>query len=444
MSIFDSFRSWAGSRGGDAERSGGRSGAVGKRTLVEAELGRGRRRDAGRDGRGDGQDARDDVIDVPGHSPIPIRALERFLHDPMALADLPPVVLGAIATHFRAPQTLLFGPLPMLVHWILERLRPAPATRPGAPATTTTTPTTPSPTPASSETGDEDDESRHDLLARISAERRRLLPTVEAEHTPDGRLRAQQAMIDALAPLLDRAATFPADTRWEHPDRGVVDDVLAAVQLRGAMHAHSRLGDQNAETEARKQAGLPEGQWCGAFAFTHASSAGLDRDLAGDTLSTGPGQGLDNLFTYKDARRWIWTGADWRGTREYHEERGSVRRFSLVPASPDPASLDIRPGDIVLKDNARGTFADHITTCATYDASTGRLTTVGGNEGSGTLNKAGVGEGTVDIGANPAAQTVAEGGRKPTRVFAVGRWSLVDFEDHVFSTSRTRPTQPPR
>ncbi len=431
MGLYEGLRSWTGWGGSDR---GGSSGAAGKRTLVGTELGHVRRSE--RAAAGDLEPSTPPslgggVIDVPGLGPIPIMAIEQLLRDPNALASIDPETLRAIGKAMQVPIWILIGPLPFLVDWLLERLKNKGANPPAPP----TPPTPPGPTPGA--------ESRHDLLAKISAERRRLLPSVESEHTPDGRIKAQLAMLEVLSPLLDKAAAFPADTRYEHPDRQIQDDVLAAVQLRAAMQAHSRLGDKNAEAEARKQSGLAKGQWCGAFAYAHASGAGLDSDFAGDAMSTGPNQGLDNLFGYKDPRRWIWTGAEWKNTHEYHNDRGSVRHFTLVPANPSPSSLDIRPGDVVLKDNYRGTFADHITTCAAYDPSTGMLTTIGGNEGSNTPGGAGVGEGTMNIGANPTPQDDQALKGKPTRIYAIGRWSVADFEDHVFSTSPTKPTQAP-
>lgn len=325
---------------------------------------------------------------------------------------------------------VLAGPAE-LIRWLIERYAKKNKEMPPEPNPKPPTPNDP-------------DARRHDLLRRIADRHRTGAAALAIEHTTERRVEGQRALAAALTPLLDEAMAFPADRRFQHPEHDVRNQVRAAVQLRAAVRALSREGDRGAEAEARRSAGLGSGQWCGAFAFAHASDAGLDSDFSPDALSTGPNQGLDNLFTYRDSHRWAWTGEEWIATKAFHTTRGSLRSFTLIPEHPDPASIDIQPGDIVLKDNAKGTFADHITTCASYDPATGLLTTVGGNEGRGTKNASGVGVSTFDVSKNGAPQTVAPGQKKVTRIYAVGRWSLVDFEDHQFSASTSKPTQPPK
>jgi hypothetical protein len=96
-----------------------------------------------------------------------------------------------------------------------------------------------------------------------------------------------------------------------------------------------------------------------------------------------------------------------------------------------PDGLDIQPGDIVLIDNARGTFADHITLCRSYDPSTGELETIAGNEGA-KPGKVAASAQPRDLNQNPRAQTVGERDSKPSRVYAYGRFSVVDYEVHPY------------
>lgn len=103
-----------------------------------------------------------------------------------------------------------------------------------------------------------------------------------------------------------------------------------------------------------------------------------------------------------------------------------------------PSGLDIQPGDIVLIDNFRGTFADHITQCRSYDSATGQLETIGGNEGS-SPGRIAASPRARNLNDNPAAQTVA-GDNKPSRVYAYGRFSIVDYE--VYTYLPTMPRDP--
>jgi hypothetical protein len=130
---------------------------------------------------------------------------------------------------------------------------------------------------------------------------------------------------------------------------------------------------------------------------------------------------------------------------EHHSDRGSPRTLVRLPQTPTPVTpgsvhaprgLDIQPGDIVLIDNFRGTFADHITQCRSYDSATGQLETIAGNEGS-SPGQVSASATPRDLNANPAAQTVT-GYDKPSRVYAYGRFSIVDYEVHTYL-----PTMPP-
>jgi hypothetical protein len=135
----------------------------------------------------------------------------------------------------------------------------------------------------------------------------------------------------------------------------------------------------------------------------------------------------------------------------------------------------------VLIDLARGTRPDHIAMVRSYDAATGTLVTVGGNEGS--LHPVHV-SGPRNVAENPKAvehpqarrlselmrlEGAAKAGgtaltedekkelaglkktvgdwdakNKPSRVFGWGRLSLVDFEVHPYRFAAAPPAAAPR
>ena len=276
-------------------------------------------------------------------------------------------------------------------------------------------------------------------LRNLSAAWQATVGVVNAEHDPQRRVAAQQQQLDTIKPFIDQLRAFPASERFKDDgEPQVVDNAVAAFQLAAAMEAHGQLGDPSAETAARKAGALPSGEWCGAFAYEHLHGGGLDPEFRGATEGT---EGLVGIFTYRDGSQWIWSGTEWLHTADYHTQRGSRRAFTQVGAAPDPKSLDIRPGDIVLIDNYRGTRPDHIRTCVAYDPTTGDLTSVGGNEGTNTPNHAQIGEGTTQVQDNTAP--VVATGAKASRLFGFGRWSAVDFETHNYSHEATRPPRPP-
>jgi len=116
-------------------------------------------------------------------------------------------------------------------------------------------------------------------------------------------------------------------------------------------------------------------------------------------------------------------GADFeRDTRAYE---GAARGGQV--ASID--DLDIQPGDIVVIDNNRGTYGDHITQCRSYNRSTHMLQTIGGNEGGAHPVNIGRWH-TLDENPEPVANKHSGDGH--ARVYAVGRFSAVDYETHDY------------
>lgn len=237
--------------------------------------------------------------------------------------------------------------------------------------------------------------------------------------------------------------------RYEHTE-AIQNEVLAAVRLHVARRGSDQVGRRpEAERESRAHGGVRTGEWCGAFAFTQAEQGGgFDRAFVVEMQGEG---GIRHALSYDGplAHTWIWTGSDWQLLHDYHQSRGSLRWYEEIQTSPP--SRGIQPGDIVLIDNAFGTNPDHITTAVSFDGHV--LTTVGGNQGSG---QAGVGRNTWDLAANPAPNDVrrtVDGrrirerdrslGPKHVRIHGIGRWSAVDYEQHIYNRGPQRPAPPP-
>jgi hypothetical protein len=256
----------------------------------------------------------------------------------------------------------------------------------------------------------------------------------------------ETAMDGECAPFLDALLEGDPQHRYQHTP-AIEAEVFDAVRLHVARRGSAQVGHRpEAETESRAVGGVHTGQWCGAFAYTQAARAG---GFTNGRVDMQHERAIRHALNYDGRQRtWIWTGADWQPLREYHRARGSERLYQEVQTAA-PA-MGIRPGDLVLIDNNFGVDPDHITTAVSFDGNV--LTTVGGNQGAG---QAGVGRDTWDLRVNPAPNDVraTEGGervrrvdshlgRKHVRVHGIGRWSLVDYEQHIYAEGE-RPTVPP-
>lgn len=243
--------------------------------------------------------------------------------------------------------------------------------------------------------------------------------------------------------------------RYEHYKADISNEVFEAVRLHTALLGKSQVGNKNAEKEARKVGRLPKDSWCGAFAHTQAELAG-GFDNHWSIFMQGEG-GLRSALGYGLANPWIWVFDKWMKLRDYHRERASERWYEEIKNSPP--TKGIQPGDLVLIDNHFGTNPDHITTAISFDGAV--LKTVGGNQGSATQNGSGVGTDKWDISKNPDPKDITakneqtgkdildakgnrtEKGSKTSRVHGIGRWSIVDYEKHIYSESKTKPANPP-
>jgi hypothetical protein len=279
----------------------------------------------------------------------------------------------------------------------------------------------------------------------------------------------QATVLGAVKPIFQALeAGLPAEERFEYsyPDPAVaswtssVRDTVAIVAglIAQSSAEAARADPTKAHDEAKKIVG--DADWCGAFAYDQFAGAGVDvpaTALGKNPLAwTGPysgGIGIDGFFQYRPALE-IKVGDDWIDVQTYHQTRGSLRRFQVLPVSgteaqmknfeketkqyeggtvrggqvPSLDAIDIQPGDLVMIDRAKGTFGDHIAMCRAYDSTTHHLWTIGGNEGQPhPVNASGMWE--LDKNAAPSS---VEGDAKSSRVYAVARFSAVDFEPHVY------------
>jgi hypothetical protein len=336
---------------------------------------------------------------------------------------------------------------------------------------------------------------RHRLMELLYAQKTALDTQLAAAHTlgdsagdAGSRLAVQSSMRTVLTPIYQslRGSKTP-ELMFEYPLTAtnaapIINAALATGQLIGEGAAEQALADLSKDKakphrDARKALGWSpnpkdpshdesyyEGlEWCGAFASMELMQGGLDRNWPGHLVNTAPAAAgnLDGLFLYLD-RVEIKVGDQWQDLATYHVDRGSSRRFEVLPGGGDRwdadtsafqpkgpatrlgqinslADLDAQPGDIVLIDNNKGTYGDHITMCRSYDASTHTLWTIGGNEGDAHPVNASA---PWALDQNPAPAFAAKYGEKSSRVYAVGRFSAVDFEVHTYRPAPPVKTKP--
>lgn len=304
-----------------------------------------------------------------------------------------------------------------------------------------------------------------------------------------------KAFDDKRLPALEKLTTGRGPDRWKHADATVSDAILAAVQLRGVYAGLSDLDKPNADVAARARTGHGAGEnWCGFFvtdAYRLQSFDDRNKALMGSFDSTFR---VWAFFTYQYGAiigrfpKYVRSeDGSWEEVANYHEKRGSKRHW--IPTSGIAAgNLDIRPGDILTlavasqdKRAAADTpeeratkeaamnkekgYGDHIVMVLSYDPVTGRLFTIGGNDG-GYVVRTGdppAGE-SADAKATREAREAASGKQlqlptgagghvgvgfqdflhQPaagaagsivlhTHVAGIGRPSIVDFEQHDYA-----------
>ena len=198
--------------------------------------------------------------------------------------------------------------------------------------------------------------------------------------------------------------------RWRHPQPRVSDAILAALQLRAVGKAMGDLdrgagatGDVHSEASGGKdgKVGRP-GNWCGMFSAHELVRAGMQNKHNAALDSTSKVHAFFNYTAWHPdvARLNMKDDAGNKVTvKDYHASRNALRRW--IPTQDIAKdNLDIRSGDIltmavpgfetevdketgekVKKPHRENLWGDHIVMVHSYDRATGRVTTIGGNDG---------------------------------------------------------------
>ncbi|HET9626023.1 MAG TPA: hypothetical protein VFP84_31900 [Kofleriaceae bacterium] len=301
-------------------------------------------------------------------------------------------------------------------------------------------------------------------MDQIAAIRDRFAPQVTAASATtaqgDDNAKAVEAIEaqedQACTPYLEALLKGDPQYRYLHFNPEVQDKVFAAVRLHSARRGLAQEGHRAAaEQEARSLGGLPKGSWCGVFAYAQAAKGGgMDPHWAAQMQGEG---GIRSALTYAGTQNiWVWAFDHWESLKQYHQSRGSLRYYEVLGAGLP--SKPVQPGDIALLDRDFGLDPDHIITVAAFD---GRfLYTIGGNQGTDSPDdEKGVStSGPFDLARQPAPNDVTEwttnadgekvkghkkGVAKHVRIHGIGRWSIVDYETHVYMTSDKMPTAQP-
>jgi hypothetical protein len=347
------------------------------------------------------------------------------------------------------------------------------------------------------------DARRIDLALTQFAFDRGKLSAALAKESAEG---ARKTALDALRaydakqlPGLEKLTANRGPSRWQHDDVQVEDALVAAMGLRAADAGLTDLDRPNAEVAQRARTGHgAKENWCGFFATDQYRGASFDaraEALAGSFAST---YRVKAFFTYQYGAitglfpKWIRAeDGSWQELAKYHDARHARRKWTTTQELKTKKldELDILPGDIVTiavvskderdptKDDAatlakkesemnhESGYGDHIVMALSYDKKTGRLFTIGGNDGGYVVRTAAppanespsakadreareaitgkqlqtptdfgghVGVGFQDL-AHQAATDPVNALVTHGHISAVGRPSIVDFETHEYS-----------
>jgi hypothetical protein len=311
-----------------------------------------------------------------------------------------------------------------------------------------------------------------------------------------GRVAARRLLLDESKPYLTFLKGEIQDpqsrqNRFEHWYDVVQRSVLRVLELLAVEDAQS-VGlkpDGTGKTkdelkDVRKIADMGSEPWCGAFASVAMTEAGISPSAVGRAQLDGEG-GILSFMAYQDpiSRKRIRIGGESMTVRDFHASRNSLRRTQVI-ANADGSSgftappgaeivargaVQVNPGDILLLDNRAGNRPDHVMIATSSDI--GAMTKIAGNETATPGGQVASG-GSYDIAnqpdaISPAAQRdydtrlslrekkkagkawTAEDQKalddvearvaafeaahpKQSRIAAVCRFSIVDFEVHDY------------
>jgi hypothetical protein len=229
-----------------------------------------------------------------------------------------------------------------------------------------------------------------------------------------------------------------------------------------AVFAESGYNRYGVQSKVVGKSWEPE-DWCGMFVATHMfRSAGLDGELRAGFYEVG---NVNDFFNYTQKINgsrvpltlWVPEEGRWMDLREYHQLRGSERMWTprdAIQSEIQEGGAPFRSGDVCLINHSGGTKAQHIVMVDSYDATTGELRTIEGNtlgirsDANGMASRNGEGEFKTDSGNTTVGLHIRQmDGTAPKRegrgayankagntVLGSGRLSVVDFEDHRYSS----------
>jgi hypothetical protein len=288
-----------------------------------------------------------------------------------------------------------------------------------------------------------------------------------AEACQDAALALLQALSVAEARETWRARTLQTNTVAEvkNPGRAQneMDDLFAdsGFNTRQSTKIVTKLVTQPDGTKKEVKTEVVD-DWCGMFAAANMfRGAAFDKDLR---MAFAHTDNVNDFFQYtadvnpSRAPLSVFADGQWWSVKEYHAARGAMRKWVVGPS----AATDIRPGDIALIRHwgVRGEdgIANHIVMVESYDPASGKLVSIEGNvsegvrpDGTGAAQRKD--DGKLKSSSQSPTSTVVEvrdmknekdltpgagaGGvyqeRGHKTIYAIGRPSLVDFEDHEYA-----------
>ncbi len=330
------------------------------------------------------------------------------------------------------------------------------------------------------------------LMTQLHTERTPLVQTMNAAADNQARRTATEAVravdVRYLPEIKSRSLGRQPD-RYGHPNADARDSLLAALQLESVFNAEGRLSEDNTtvHNQVADRASMSRtDNWCGFFAADSYVTASMDSDMRAGFFHV---DNVENFFQYRyddiaRVRRWIAGATGWEEVRQYHQGRGALRQWTNAQAifAGRAGTLDIRPGDVVLIDIMsalategphRGHSApNHIAMVQSWNPQTHVMYTIGGNDGGYVVDTrpgaavsdpnsraaalgrplreptaagghVGVSEQNIGNSPDPARVDSMQNKDQPrSRVYGIGRPSLVDFEDHRYflTNPRTVPT----
>ena len=288
-----------------------------------------------------------------------------------------------------------------------------------------------------------------------------------AEACQDAALALLQARSVAEARETWRAGTVQTNTVAEVKDpkraRNEMDDVFAdsGFNDRQQTKKMKTMVKQKDDTYKEVEQEVVD-DWCGMFTAANMfRGAALDKDLR---MAFAHTDNVNDFFQYTakvNAARAplsVWADGQWWSVQEYHASRSAQRQWVVGPS----AMTDIRPGDVALIRHAgtkpKSGIANHIVMVESYDPATGKLVSIEGNvteglqpDGDGAAqrtdddelksNRKSPSSTVVEVRDMNDEKTLTPGAKKDgsyqdrgrRTVYAIGRPSLVDFEDHEYA-----------